>query len=85
MNSRHAFILRRSRIGRLCTAAVIAAGAVAGLASCGSDSNVSAPVATPAAVAGASRRARAAQLARLLDQVAAARAAVPVPNQAEEI
>lgn len=44
-----------------------------------------APVATPAAVAGASRRARAAQLARLLDQVADARAAVPVPNQAEEI
>ncbi len=47
MNSRHAFILRRSRIGHLCTATVIAAGAVAGLASCGSDSNVSAPVATP--------------------------------------
>ena len=44
-----------------------------------------APVATPAAVAGASRRARAAQLARLLDQVATRRATVAVPNQAEEI
>ena len=47
MNSRHAFILRRSRIGRLCTATVIAAGTVAGLASCGSDNNVSAPIPTP--------------------------------------
>ncbi len=45
----------------------------------------SAPVATSAAVTGASRRARAAQLARLLDHVGAQRALAPVPNQAEEI
>ncbi|WP_307721879.1 glycosyltransferase [Pseudoduganella plicata] len=44
-----------------------------------------APVATPSAVAGASRRARAAQLARLLDQLAARGVTNPVPNQAEEI
>ncbi len=43
-----------------------------------------APVATPAAVAGASRRARAAQLARLLDHVGAQPTLAPVPNQAEE-
>ena len=47
MNSQSGFTGRRSRIGHLCTTTVIAAGAVAGLASCGGDNKASPSLSAP--------------------------------------
>ena len=47
MNSQNAFTRRRSRIGHLCIASVIAAGTAAGLASCSGDNSDSPFLSTP--------------------------------------